>query len=164
MKKLLYAFLLIGVSSALNPVFAEPAKVTAKKEVTKKTQKKVVPAKAAAPAAAISSDDDEEDLGEANIEGSVVTNFNCELGNKISTYYNDGDDRHIAIRWKNKVHRLRKIGTSTGAHRFENRKAGLVWIQIPSKAMLLDSKKGQQLANECKSAGQASIVTGKTLG
>lgn len=156
MKKLLYAFLLIGVSSTLNPIFAAPATVTAQKEAPKKTQKKVAPAKAAAvpAAAAISSDDDDEDLGEANIEGSIVTNFNCELGNKISTYYNDGDDKHIAIRWKNKVHRLRRIGTSTGAHRFENRKAGLVWIHIPSKAMLLDSKKGQQLANECKSADQ----------
>ena len=31
---------------------------------------------------------------------------------------------------------------------------GLVWIGIPAKGLLLDSKKGQQLANECKNAEQ----------
>lgn len=158
MKKLLYAFLLIGVSLTFNSAVAEPATATAKKVAVKK----VAPAKAAMPAA--NSDDDDEDLGEANIEGSIATNFNCELGNKISTYYNVDDDKHLAVRWKNKIHRLRRIGTSTGAHRFENRKAGLVWIHIPSKAMLLDSKKGQQLANECKSADQIKVLAEKAKG
>lgn len=172
MKKLLCAFLLIGMSSAIVPAFAQsstatPAKET-KKEATKKpvkkAVKKTVPAKAAAAASATAAagEDDEEDLGEANIEGSTVINYNCELGNKITTYYNDNDDRHVAIRWKDKVHRLRRVGTSTGANRFENRKAGLVWINIPSKAMLLDSKKGQQLANECRSPEQTKAQAAKT--
>jgi hypothetical protein len=29
-----------------------------------------------------------------------------------------------------------------------------VWIHIPAKAILLDSKKGQQLANECMNPQQ----------
>ncbi len=166
MKKLLYAALLIGVSSALSPAFAEGNLVIAKNETTKKplkkTVKKAAPAAAATGAAAnAAGDDDDEDLGEANIEGSVVNNFNCELSNKVTTYYNASDDRHIAIRWKNKVHRMRRIGTSTGANRFENRKAGLVWIHIPSKAMLLDSRKGQQLANECRDPEQAKTFAAK---
>lgn len=164
MKKLLCAFLLIGMSSAIAPAFAQS---TASKEATKKPVHKTVkkaPAKAAAtaaPAAAAASEDDQEDLGEANIEGSIVTNYNCELGNKITTYNNAGDDKYMAIRWQNKVHRLGRIGTSTGANRFENRKAGLVWINIPSKAMLLDSRKGQQLANECRNPDQAKALAAK---
>lgn len=47
-----------------------------------------------------------------------------------------------------------RVDTSTGANRFENRKIGLVWIDIPTKGILLDSKRGKQLANECKSAQQ----------
>ncbi len=166
MKKLLCAFLLIGMSSAIAPAFAQSAtsgKDTAKKPVTKATKK--APAKAAAAAtpaaAAAAGDDDQEDLGEANIEGSIVTHYNCELGNKITTYNNVGDDKYMAIRWQNKVHRLGRIGTSTGANRFENRKAGLVWINIPSKAMLLDSRKGQQLANECRNPEQAKALAAK---
>lgn len=166
MNKLLCALLLIGMSSA--PVFAQstaPAP-TAKKEATKKTVKKT--AKKAAPAAAaaagggaLAADENEEDLGEANIEGSTVTDYQCELGNKITTYTNEADDKYMAIRWKNSVHRLRRVGTSTGANRFENRKYGLVWINIPSKAMLLDSRKGQQLANECRNAEQQKAFAAK---
>ncbi|CAL61938.1 conserved hypothetical protein, putative exported protein [Herminiimonas arsenicoxydans] len=168
MKKLLYAVLLIGVSSALSPAFAEGNITIAKNEATKKplkkTVKKAAPAAATAAAATASAavEDDDEDLGEANIEGSIVNNFNCELGNKITTYYNASDDKHLAIRWKDKVHRMRRIGTSTGANRFENRKVGLVWIHIPSKAMLLDSGKGLQLANECRDPEQAKAFAAKT--
>lgn len=166
MKKLLYAALLIGASTTLSPAFAQTsaaAKQETAKKPLKKTVKKAVPAAATSAAAANAvGDDDDEDLGEANIEGSIVNNFNCELGNKITTYYNASDDKHIAIRWKDKVHRMRRIGTSTGANRFENRKAGLVWIHIPSKAMLLDSKKGQQLANECRDPEQAKALAAKT--
>jgi hypothetical protein len=32
---------------------------------------------------------------------------------------------------------------------------GLIWIGIPAKGMLLDSKQNRQLANECKDAEQA---------
>lgn len=162
MNKLLCTLLLIGMSSV--PAFAQstaPAE-TAKKEVAKKPVKKT--AKKAAPAAAgeaLVADENEEDLGEANIEGSAVTEYQCELGNKITTYTNESDDKYMAIRWKNSVHRLRRVGTSTGANRFENRKYGLVWINIPSKAMLLDSRKGQQLANECRNAEQQKAFAAK---
>lgn len=163
MKKILCAFLMIGMSSAIAPAFAQSSAATSStttKKPVKKTVKKAA-AVAAPAAAAVADDDNQEDLGEANIEGSVVTNFNCELGNKVTIYTNDNDDKHIAIRWKDKVHRLGRIGTSTGANRFENRKAGLVWINIPSKAMLLDSKKGQQLANECRNPEQAKAQATK---
>jgi hypothetical protein len=171
MKKLLYVLLLAGMSSMLNPAFAQSTGTAAKKEAqkkpVKKTNKKAIEEKAAPVAAgaagsAAGSNDDDEDLGEANIEGSTVTHFNCELGNKITTYSNVGDDKYMAIRWKDKVHRLRRIGTSTGANRFENRKAGLVWINIPTKAMLLDSRNGQQLANECRDPEQTKAFAAKT--
>lgn len=159
MNKLLCALLLIGLTSA--PAFAQSSpqthKETAKKSV-KKTAKKAAPA---AGADGLVPDMSEEDLGEANIEGSIVTEYACELGNKITTYHNDNDDKYMALRWKNTVHRLRRVGTSTGANRFENRRYGLVWISIPSKAMLLDSRKGQQLANECRNPEQQKALAAR---
>ncbi|GGI52977.1 hypothetical protein [Oxalicibacterium solurbis] len=162
MNKLLCALLLVGLTSA--PAFAQSAAPQTHKETAKKPAKKT--AKKAAPAAAAGADGlvpdmSEEDLGEANIEGSVVTEYACELGNKITTYHNDSDDKYMALRWKNTVHRLRRVGTSTGANRFENRRYGLVWISIPSKAMLLDSRKGQQLANECRNPEQQKALAAK---
>jgi hypothetical protein len=62
------------------------------------------------------------------------------------------------LRWKNRVHRMNRVGTSTGALRFENPVFGIIWIGIPSKGILLDSKLNRQLANECKNAEQSKPV------
>ncbi|WP_181373315.1 hypothetical protein [Massilia glaciei] len=88
---------------------------------------------------------------EPDLAGTTATEFACELGNKVTTYHSDADKGHIALRWQNRVHRLNRVATSTGAHRFENLSFGLIWIGIPSKGMLLDSKLNRQLANECQS-------------
>ena len=76
------------------------------------------------------------------------------MGNKITVYTNAGDDQHIALKWGKRVHRLTRVTTNTGADRFENHHYGLVWIDIPAKGILLDSKTGHQLANDCKDAEQ----------
>ena len=83
-----------------------------------------------------------------------MTNVTCELGNKLTLYRNANDNEHMALRWNQRVHQMTRVSTSTGADRFENSKFGLVWIGIPAKGMLLDAKRGQQLANECKDAEQ----------
>lgn len=98
------------------------------------------------------------DEPEPDITDTVATNYSCELGNKVTIYSNDTDNEHIALRWKNRLHRLNRVGTSTGALRFENSNFGLVWIGIPAKGILLDSKQGRQLANECKSPEQSRMA------
>lgn len=98
---------------------------------------------------------------EPDISDTTTTDFDCELGNKVTTYHNDNDDSHIALRWKKRLHRLTRVGTTTGAKRFENPTFGLVWIGIPAKGMLLDSRLNRQLANECKNAEQMKPVVEK---
>ncbi|MGK5080863.1 hypothetical protein [Janthinobacterium sp. HLX7-2] len=134
----------------------EPAKAKAAK-ATKTAKTKTVKAQAAAKEAhpLAMSVVDKEEADEPDTAGSASTEFNCELGNKITIYTNATDDKHIALRWKKRLHRLSRVGTTTGANRFENRLYGLVWIGIPAKGMLLDSKQSRQLANECKDAEQA---------
>jgi membrane-bound inhibitor of C-type lysozyme len=95
------------------------------------------------------------DEPEPDITDTVVADYACELNNKVTIYTNEKDSGHIALRWKNRLHRLERVGTTTGALRFENTKFGLIWIGIPSKGILLDSKQNRQLANECKNAQQA---------
>lgn len=98
--------------------------------------------------------DAEDDDSEPELGGTLSADFQCEMGHKLTIWKNETDDKHIAIRWDKRIHRLTRVETTTGANRFENRKMGLVWIGIPAKGLLLDSKKGQQLANECKNADQ----------
>jgi hypothetical protein len=103
------------------------------------------------------------DETEPDITDTVVTDYACELNNKITIYTNEKDGGHIALRWKNRLHRLDRVGTTTGALRFENTKFGLIWIGIPSKGILLDSKLNRQLANECKNAEQAKPLVAVAL-
>ncbi|MBA5607079.1 hypothetical protein H3H36_17110 [Duganella sp. FT3S] len=127
---------------------------SAQAEVKKPAKHKV---HTAATAAAPTSGDPDAD--EPSVTGATVVDFDCELGNKITLYKNDADDSHIALRWKKRLMRLTRVGTTTGAQRFENKLLGLVWIGIPAKSMLLDSKGGHQLANECRNAEQNKAVS-----
>jgi len=132
---------------------ADAAKKPAKKPGKKA---KAAAATAAVAAAAVAANPLEVD--EPDVTDNKATDYDCELGNKITIYTNDNDAAHIALRWKNRLHRLARIGTTTGALRFENPHYGLIWIGIPSKGILLDSKLNRQLANECKNATQSAIV------
>ena len=80
----------------------------------------------------------------------------CEMGKRVAVQGNPQTDSAIDLRWQGQIYRLLRVATSTGANRFEDRGSGLVWISIPSKAMLLDSKLGEPVANECKARGNGS--------
>ena len=140
----------------------KPVKEKAEKAAKAKPAKPVKVTKAAAAAAAAKAAEPNEEADEPDTTGSQTIEFNCELGNKITIFKNDTDDQHIALRWKKRLHRLTRVGTTTGAQRFENKVFGLIWIGIPAKGMLLDSKLNRQLANECKNAEQIKPVAVET--
>ncbi len=143
-KLLLACGLALASASLVASHAAEPAAPKAKAVKAKpKSRAKAVNA----PAAPVHEDD-------PDITDTTTTEYSCELGNKITIYHNEKDEKSIALRWKTRLHRLTAVGTTTGARRFENNNFGLIWIGIPSKGMLLDSKLNRQLANECRSAEQ----------
>lgn len=144
--KLLSPFLLLACIGLSTPQAFAQADTNSPKKTVKK-----ISGKAAKEKQATIADEDER---EPDVKGSASTEYSCELGNKLTIYQNAGDDQHIALQWKKRLHRLTRVDTTTGANRFENRKFGLLWISIPAKGILLDSKKGQQLANECKNSEQ----------
>ena len=159
-------FMLAALGLCAAPASAAPEKNhpkaadVVKKAQTKKSSKgkkaaAVVAAGAAGAAVAATVDEAEPDITDTK-----VTDYACELGNAITIYTNEKDDAHIALRWKKRLHRLERVGTTTGALRFENKNYGLIWIGIPAKGILLDSKLNRQLANECKNAEQSKpLVT-----
>ncbi|HEY4075282.1 MAG TPA: hypothetical protein VGM52_19475 [Herbaspirillum sp.] len=162
MKKLFTAlaissFLLAApVTQALAQTSSTAAKPAAKKPV-RKAVKKSMKKEAHPKATEVSSGkkipldaDIDDESSEPEIAGSTTYEFSCELGNKVTIFKNEGDEKYIAIRWDKRIRRLQRVPTTTGANRFENHLAGLVWIGIPAKSMLLDSKGGHQLANECE--------------
>ncbi|BEV16438.1 MliC family protein [Herbaspirillum sp. DW155] len=76
--------------------------------------------------------------------------FSCEMGNKVEIRMEGRVTDGVTLVWKGSSYMMNPVSTSTGAVRLENKGEGLVWIQIPSKSMLLNSKIGQQLANDCR--------------
>ena len=145
---LMAACLAAPIVQAQTPTAA--AKKPAKKHTAKAKTAKVIEPKSGK---LLDDDDKEFEAGTA-----AVTTVICELGNKVTLYRNANDNEHMALRWNQRVHQMTRVSTSTGADRFENSKFGLVWIGIPAKGMLLDAKRGQQLANECKDAEQMRPV------
>lgn len=89
-----------------------------------------------------------------DIDTGMTHEYKCELNDSFTFYINQDDDKRAKLRWKKNLYELQRVDTTTGANRFENKKAGLVWISIPTKAMLFDSINGKQLANECKTVNQ----------
>jgi hypothetical protein len=79
----------------------------------------------------------------------ISGNFRCEFGSAVGIKMGDGL-QNVNLTWKGKTYVMLPVKTATGALRFEDRSSGMVWIQIPAKSMLLDSKIGQPLANDCK--------------
>jgi hypothetical protein len=150
------AFALAALGLCNASAFAAPEKNHPKAADVVKA-KKAAPAKAKK-AAAVEDDWAPADEAEPDITDTKVTEYSCELNNKVTIYSNENDDAHIALRWKKRLHRLERVGTTTGALRFENTNFRLIWIGIPSKGILLDSRLNRQLANECKSVEQAKAI------
>ncbi|MGB7480744.1 MAG: hypothetical protein WA924_10475 [Burkholderiaceae bacterium] len=158
MKKYLSVLAALTMGMALS-VPAAHAETAAGKAAPKAATKKA-PAKKAAKTPPVSQED--LDDPEPDVSNSIAVDYVCELGNKLTILANAADEQHVALRWKNRLIRLERVGTTTGAMRFESKKRGLVWIGIPAKGILLDSRRGQQLANECKNPQQLALKTSDT--
>jgi membrane-bound inhibitor of C-type lysozyme len=75
--------------------------------------------------------------------------YRCELGQRVTVKRIAPDRSSIVVNWAGKDYTMKSVASPSGALRFEDVKAGLVWLAIVGKSQLLNSKRGQRLANEC---------------
>ncbi|NLD68803.1 MAG: lysozyme inhibitor [Limnobacter sp.] len=93
---------------------------------------------------------------ETGIEGAhpslrpVHGAFDCDLKRKVLIQEVPGTDRKVIVHWAGKDHTLDVVRTPSGALRYQSDASGLTWIIIPAKSMLLDTRSGRQLANDCR--------------
>ena len=112
----------------------------------------------ALPAAAALADD----LTPRQIEAAAKVyagDAECEFKQTVRLLPVAGQPGHFELTFKKLSYRLVPEETSTGAVRLEDRAAGIVWIQIPSKSMLLNAKLGQRMVDGCVNAAQRAAVT-----
>jgi hypothetical protein len=134
---------LMGVLHAGSVLAATQADVPAKKAPPAKTAKKTKAAPVPAPLADLSA----EQL--VNAERVLTGPQECEFNQTIAVESASEKAGYFSISYKGKKYLLAPEPTTTGAVRLEDKKAGVVWLQIANKSMLMNSKIGQRMVDEC---------------
>jgi len=83
----------------------------------------------------------------------------CEFNQTVKVEALDGKPGHFQVAFKNARYVMIPEETSTGAVRLTDRKAGVVWLQIPFKSMLMNAKVGQRLVDSCLLAEQRAATS-----
>lgn len=136
--------------AALAVLAAAPvaANAAAKKPVHKTAAKK-----AAEPEAAPEVLNDAQ-LAEA---GRVFTGrAQCEMKETVDIESVQGQPGHFTLHYGKATYHMTPEETTTGAVRLHDKKADVVWLQIPAKSMLLDERAGHRLVDGCQEAQQRS--------
>ena len=122
---------------------AAPAKPTAKPAAKK-------------PAAAAPAEPDKPlTAGQlAAAERVFLGTADCNEGKQVMVHKLDGKPGHFKLDIAKASYTVAPEETETGAVRLEDKKSGIVWIQIPTKSMLMNAKIGQRVADGCVMAEQ----------
>jgi hypothetical protein len=78
----------------------------------------------------------------------------CELGNSVTVSSDPQQPERFIVQMKKNTYLMTPVATTTGAVRLEDAQAGAMWMQLPHKSMLMNSKLGQRIADECQSEHQ----------
>jgi len=120
-----------------------PSKASSTKQATKSKAKKKAPPAAAEAAQPISAT-------QLEIAARVLTgNADCEFNQQVSVHAIEGKPGHFKVGFKKASYTMVPQETTTGAVRLEDKKAGVIWLQIPAKSMLMNSKIGQRMVDSC---------------
>lgn len=82
----------------------------------------------------------------------------CELGNSVTVTPDPQQTAGFIVQMKKNTYHMSPVATTTGAVRLEDAQAGAMWLQLPHKSMLMNSKIGQRMADECQSEHQMATA------
>lgn len=87
----------------------------------------------------------------------------CELGNFVTVTADPQNAGAFVVQLKQHKFHMVPVVSSTGAIRLEDAHAGAMWLQLANKSMLMNSKIGQRMADECQSPDQAAVAQAMKL-
>lgn len=154
------AALLLGPPVQAAPTGAGPA---AKASPTRPAPKPASPRqqlKSAAKGLALATET-VETISEAQlaVAARVLTGaVDCEFNQQISLQPLAGVPGYFTLSHHGKRYRMLPRETATGAVRLEDPGAGVVWLQIPTKSMLMNARVGQRMVDNCLHSEQRIAV------
>ena len=86
----------------------------------------------------------------------------CEFNQRITVRPELDHPGYFTLSLKKQHFRMVPRETSTGAVRLEDPAAGIVWLQIPTKSMLMNARIGQRLVDACTHAEQRAALAAVT--
>ena len=94
-----------------------------------------------------------------DIAARVLTGkADCESGQHVNVDAVTSQPGHFKVSFKNAHFTMTPEETSTGAVRLEDKKSGVVWLQIPTKSMLMNQKLGQRMVDGCTQTEQRVAI------
>ena len=87
----------------------------------------------------------------------------CEAGAMIQITEKINAPGRFVLKLKNENFNLMPVASLIGAIRLEDAQQGAVWIQLANKSMLMSSKLGRRLADECQSPAQSTVAQAMKL-
>jgi hypothetical protein len=81
-------------------------------------------------------------------------NYQCELGQSIDVTAHKTTAGYAEVAFKRYRFTMKPVLSSTGAVRLEDVSGRALLVQIANKSMLMDTKVGQRLVDECVSEAQ----------
>lgn len=134
----------------------KPAQKTAQKTNPKTSRQTKQPAVDAAPEPVAETVSDEHKLAVAQ---QVHTGrIACELGAYVNVTPDANRVGGFVVQLAPHVFHMTPVVSSTGAVRLEDTKNGAMWLQLGNKSMLMSTKLGQRLADECQSPAQLAVA------
>jgi hypothetical protein len=82
----------------------------------------------------------------------------CEFNQKVHLSPHPDKPGRFRLQFNKMVYTLAPEPTTTGAVRLEDKRAGVVWLQIPSKSMLMNAKIGQRMVDACLHPEQLPVA------
>jgi hypothetical protein len=154
-KSLVLAALVSGVgislpaaAQATAPAAVKPAPKPAAKPAPTRTVSKAAPAAAVAAPAVLTA-------GQLEAAERVMTGTaKCEFGEEVQLMAEPEKPGHFVLRHKQRSYRMAPEETTSGAIRLEDKQQGIMWLQIPSKSMLMNSRIGQRMVDDCMMSQQ----------
>ena len=79
----------------------------------------------------------------------LVGQSRCEFDQSVNVAPVPDKKGHFHVEFKGKTFDMVPEATTTGAVRLEDKKNGMMWLQIANKSMLMNSKIGQRMVDNC---------------